>query len=257
MTETWALFDRLADRYDQAVPYFATCARQLVDIVDPTPGSRVLDIGTGRGAIAIAAASRGCEVTAIDGSARMIELLAARHPGLSARVMDAMALDLPAGSFDLACAGFMIHLVADPARVLAELRRVLRPGGAVALTLPDPSPDPTGRWAGCRRLMATFAARAGGLRPPDTRLDVAAALRQTGFTDLRRLSIKVRLQIPDPQTCWQFGLSHGFARLVEALSAADAAELERLALAEFVRMHADGGIVVDQAAAVHLARVPG
>jgi hypothetical protein len=54
-----ALFDRLADRFDQVVPFFAEFAGQLLDVPAPAPGTRLLDIGSGRGAIAAAAAARG------------------------------------------------------------------------------------------------------------------------------------------------------------------------------------------------------
>jgi hypothetical protein len=60
MTEAWPeLFDRVADRYDQVVPFFAEFAGQLPDVLDPDPGTRLLDIGSGRGAIAAAAAGTG------------------------------------------------------------------------------------------------------------------------------------------------------------------------------------------------------
>jgi len=60
MTDTApALFDRLADRYDQVIPFFAAFAEQLLDVLGPDPGTRLLDIGSGRGAIAAAAAARG------------------------------------------------------------------------------------------------------------------------------------------------------------------------------------------------------
>jgi methylase of polypeptide subunit release factors len=59
MTGTWPLFDRLADRYDQVLPFFAEFAGQLVGVLSPDPGTRLLDIGSGRGAIAAAAAAAG------------------------------------------------------------------------------------------------------------------------------------------------------------------------------------------------------
>jgi hypothetical protein len=87
VTDAWALFDRLADRYDQVIPFFAGFGTQLVDLVAPVPGSRLLDIGSGRGAVATAAAARGCVVTALDAAPRMVSLLAAAHPGIDVRVM--------------------------------------------------------------------------------------------------------------------------------------------------------------------------
>src|SRR5512138_2542776 len=128
MADTWALFDRLAADYDQVIPFFATFGAQLVDLLDPAPGARLLDAASGRGAIAVAAAARGCAVTAVDAAPRMMALLSAAHPGIATRVMDLRRLDLPGRSFDLATAGFVIHLVDDPHLVLAELHRVLRPG---------------------------------------------------------------------------------------------------------------------------------
>jgi 2-polyprenyl-3-methyl-5-hydroxy-6-metoxy-1,4-benzoquinol methylase len=73
-----ALFDRLADRYDQVVPFFAGFAGQLLDVLAPDPGTRLLDIGSGRGAAAAAAAPRGCAVTAADAAPRMVSLRATR-----------------------------------------------------------------------------------------------------------------------------------------------------------------------------------
>jgi 2-polyprenyl-3-methyl-5-hydroxy-6-metoxy-1,4-benzoquinol methylase len=86
MTDTVpALFDRLADRYDQIISFFAEFAGQLLDVLDPNPGTRLLDIGSGRGAIAAAAAARGCAVTAVDAAPRMVSLLAAAHPEIDVR----------------------------------------------------------------------------------------------------------------------------------------------------------------------------
>lgn len=59
------LFDRLADRYDQVIPFFAAFADQMLDVLVPPEGTRLLDIGCGRGAIALAAHARGCPVTAV------------------------------------------------------------------------------------------------------------------------------------------------------------------------------------------------
>lgn len=81
-------FDRIADRYDQVVPFFAELSAKLLDILDPAAGTRLLDLGTGRGAIATAAAARECTVTAVDAAPRMVELLAAAHPEIDARVTD-------------------------------------------------------------------------------------------------------------------------------------------------------------------------
>lgn len=254
MTETWTLFDRLADGYDEVIPFFAEFGTQLLDLVNPSPGSRLLDIGSGRGALAAAAAARGCVVTAVDAAPRMVSLLAAAHPEIDVRVMDIHELDLPDNSCDVATGGFVIHLVTEPLRVLAELRRVLRPGGTVALTTPGPCED-HGRWNTFNTIWDEFAPRARQRPWPDP-IDVSLAMRQAGFVDVRTATLAVHLPVTDPQTCWDFEMSHGFASRVEALSPTDAAEFRQRALAELARMHQSGGIVVDRGATVHLATSP-
>jgi ubiquinone/menaquinone biosynthesis C-methylase UbiE len=255
MTDTApALFDRLADRYDQVIPFFTGFAGQLLDVLDPAPGTRMLDIGSGRGAIAAAAAARGCAVTAVDAAPRMVSLLAAAHPEIDVRLADIRRLDLPGASYDLVTGGFVIHLVTEPLRVLAGLRRVLRPGASVALTTPGPCED-NGRWNAWNTLVGQFASRA---TEPLPRRDygVARYLRTAGFADIRTVNLAVHLPVASPQTCWDFHMSHGFAALVEALDPADAAEFQRHALAELTRMHESGGIVLDRGAVAYLATVP-
>lgn len=255
MTDTTpALFDRLADRYDQVVPFFAEVAGQFLDVLDPDPGTRLLDIGCGRGAIAAAAAARGCAVTAVDAAPRMVSLLAEAQPGIDVRLMDAHRLDLPDGSFDLVTGGFVIHLVAEPPRVLTGLRRVLRPGGSVALTTPGPCAD-DGRWDGWNALVERFSARATGA-PPQRDYRVAAHLRAAGFTDIRTVDLAVHLPVASPRTCWDFHMSHGFTAIVEALDPADVPEFRRQAMAELTRMHESGGIVLDRGAVLYLATAP-
>ena len=254
MTDTVpALFDRLADRYDQVIPFFAEFAGQLLDVLDPDPGTRLLDIGSGRGAIAAAAAAHGCAVTAVDAAPRMVSLLAEAHPEIDVRLMDAHRLDLPAASYDLVTGGFVIHLVTEPLRVLAGLRRVLRPGGRVALTTPGPCED-HGRWAAWNALVGQFQSRATE-RLPRRDEAVEPYLRAVGFEDIRTVNLAVHLPVASPQTCWDFHMSHGFAATVQALNPADAAEFQRQALAELTRMHDSGGIVLDRGAVAYLATV--
>ncbi len=98
-----------------------------------TPG-RVLEVGCGWGELAERiAAEIGCEVTAVDTSARMVELATER--GVDAIVADVQDLPFAGGSLDAAVAAWMLYHVPDLDRGLAELARVLRPGGTlVAVT---------------------------------------------------------------------------------------------------------------------------
>lgn len=104
------------------------------------PGERLLDLATGTGGVALAAARRGAEVVAVDFSPGMVGFLAARASdegveGVSARVMDGQNLDLPTAHFDAACSVFGVMFFPDHRAGLTELLRVLRPGGRVAVAV--------------------------------------------------------------------------------------------------------------------------
>jgi SAM-dependent methyltransferase len=96
------------------------------------PGQRVLDLATGTGLLARQFARQGCAATGIDIAPGQIEAarMLATEEGLAARfeVAPAEAIPFAAGSFDAATAS-QCWLYFDPDRVLAELRRVLAPGG--------------------------------------------------------------------------------------------------------------------------------
>jgi ubiquinone/menaquinone biosynthesis C-methylase UbiE len=150
-------YDEIAERYEDIFFYVGEVGQQLVDFADPAPGSRVLDVGAGRGAVARAALARGCVVTAVDASARMVELLGADFPEFTVRQLDAGRLDFADGSFDLVTAGFLVQVLDDPAAAIAEVRRVLVPAGLFALSLERQS---VGRLHWLQELGAEFFARA-------------------------------------------------------------------------------------------------
>jgi SAM-dependent methyltransferase len=98
------------------------------------PLGDVVEVGGGQGELAeLMQSELGARVSFIDQSERMVEL--ARGRGIDARVGDAQELPFADGSFDVAVAAWMLYHVADLDRGLAELARVLRPGGKlVAVT---------------------------------------------------------------------------------------------------------------------------
>jgi SAM-dependent methyltransferase len=89
--------------------------------------SRALEVGCGRGEFAERLMRAGVDVVAIDQSERMVELTRAR--GVDARAADVQSLPFADGEFDVAIANFVLYHVPDLDKALAELARVLRPGG--------------------------------------------------------------------------------------------------------------------------------
>jgi SAM-dependent methyltransferase len=106
-------------------------AFEAVAEVDPC---RVIEVGGGPGELAARIGSElGCEVVMLDISPRMVELAVGR--GVDARVGDVQRLPYPDGAFDCALAAWMLFHVPDIDAGVAELARVLRPGGRlVAVT---------------------------------------------------------------------------------------------------------------------------
>lgn len=133
----------------------------LAAIVEAAP-ARVLEVGCGTGAFAarLRAALPDTEVIAIDQSERMVELT--RERGVTTRIADVAALPFDDASYDVVAAMWMLYHVPDLRRGLAELARVLRPGGLlVAATNGDEHLAGLRREAGGRALATEFSTENG------------------------------------------------------------------------------------------------
>jgi demethylmenaquinone methyltransferase/2-methoxy-6-polyprenyl-1,4-benzoquinol methylase len=131
-----SMFDRIAPVYD-AMNRLMTAGldgrwrRLTAEIV--APGDRVLDGCCGTGDLAVAASRRGGIVTGLDFSERMLERARAKAPELEWVQGDLLELPFDDEAFDAATVGFGVRNVADLDAGLRELRRVLRPGGRLAI----------------------------------------------------------------------------------------------------------------------------
>lgn len=103
------------------------------------PGTRVLDVGTGPGFVASAAGRLGAEVSAVDQSAAMVQI--ARSVELRALQASVESLPFPRGAFDAVVAGYLLNHLPRPEVAVAELARVLAPGGRLAMTVWDAPED--------------------------------------------------------------------------------------------------------------------
>jgi len=111
---------------------------RLCESVDLRAGQRVLDIATGSGNTALAAARRYCEVTGVDFVPSLLdrarERAAAERLDIDFREADAESLPFPDASFDVILSTFGVMFAPDQARAASELLRVCRPGGKIGLT---------------------------------------------------------------------------------------------------------------------------
>jgi demethylmenaquinone methyltransferase / 2-methoxy-6-polyprenyl-1,4-benzoquinol methylase len=140
-TQVRAMFDRIARVYDlmnsvMTAGIHHRWRERAADLAKVGPGSRVLDVATGTGDFAIELQRRvgdGGEVIGLDFSENMLELARRKAPGI--RFEQGNALELPYGDdeFDAATVGFGVRNFADLDRGLAELTRVVKPGGRVVI----------------------------------------------------------------------------------------------------------------------------
>lgn len=145
--DAFAAWERAAWE-SRAAPYAASLGDltrgsvpALLDAAGVEAGTRVLDVGTGPGFVALAASARGASVTGVDQSAAMVAIACAA--GVDAVASCVERLPFRDASYDAAVAGYLLNHLARPEAAVAELARVLRAGGRLALTVwdvPDANP---------------------------------------------------------------------------------------------------------------------
>jgi SAM-dependent methyltransferase len=132
-------FDRIAHEYDEALPPHVTehyLAKRVRYILEKCPTGRGLDVGCGTGTLAGRLAASGLDMTGLDPSQGMLDVLEETHPGVRGVRGSGTQLPFEDRSFDLAITVAALHHVADPEDVrktLVEMVRVLRPGGRIVI----------------------------------------------------------------------------------------------------------------------------
>ncbi len=165
--------------------------RRLVrEALAPAPGERILDVGCGPGFYVselLEDVGRDGSVVGVDASTAMLDVAARRSKGKGGtdfRQGDATSLPVEDGAFDAALSIQVLEYVADTARALRELHRVLRPGGRLVVwdvdwaTLSWHSDDP-------ERMVRVLRAWDTHLAHPSLPRTLAPRLREAGFGDVR------------------------------------------------------------------------
>ncbi len=133
-----AMFDDVAPGYDRTNSILSMGASALwrlatVRALGIVSGDRILDIAAGTGTSSSAIARAGARVTALDFSAGMVAVGRQRHPDIDFVEGDATELPFDDASFDAVTVSFGLRNVNDPHKALAEMRRVLKPGGRLVI----------------------------------------------------------------------------------------------------------------------------
>jgi len=129
--------------YESAfAPFTFPYAAEALRLLGVGPGSSLLDVAAGSGAVTLQALDLGAEVLATDFAPGMVDLLSGRlaergRPEVRAAVMDGQALDLEDDTFDVAISMLGVIFFPDLDAGVRELARVTRPGGQVAIGVWD------------------------------------------------------------------------------------------------------------------------
>jgi SAM-dependent methyltransferase len=126
-----------AGHYERIAELIVRGAERLVELADVRPGERVLDVATGTGNVALLAAGRSAQVTGVDLTPELFEVARERAADqdldVDLVVGDAEALPFPDHRFDVVLSAFGVQYAPRRQRTAAELVRVCRPGGRIAV----------------------------------------------------------------------------------------------------------------------------
>jgi len=212
-------------------------AEEFIERLGIAPGSRALDVACGTGNLAIPLARLGAMVTGVDIATNLLEQARERAAaeGLAVRFDegDAEALPYPDGSFDAVVTMFGAMFAPRPELVAAELARVLRPGGVLAMANWNPGSF-TGQMF---KLGGRYNPPPPGIAPPALWGDDATVRERlaNGFDEIKTALIPIDFDMPvNPAGAVAFFRRYfgptqvAFSRLDEAGQAAFAADLEAL-----------------------------
>jgi ubiquinone/menaquinone biosynthesis C-methylase UbiE len=204
-------------------------AESLCEAVDLRPGWRVLDVATGNGNMALAAARRFCEVTAIDYVPALLEdgRERARAEGLEVdfREGDAESIPFPEAYFDAVLSTIGVMFAPDQEKAASELLRICEPGGKIGLA----SWTPEGFVGELCRTMGKHIPPPPGLKPPFL-WGTEERLRELFGGGIESLQAQRRtfvFRYSSPQYYVEF-MSTNFGPLLKALETLDASSREAL-----------------------------
>jgi ubiquinone/menaquinone biosynthesis C-methylase UbiE len=197
-----------ADAYEQLMGRWSRLlAPMLIRFAGLWDGDRVLDVGCGPGSLtfALLEAANIASVTGIDLTESFVAAGRARatDPRISFDVGDALALPYGDATFDRAYSMLVLHFIADSARAVSEMRRVVRPGGTIAAAVWDNY----GGQQFTRMLWDVATVLDPQVVPPYFRPlnsdgEMAALWRESGLYNVEQSSLTIRMTFRDFDDYW-------------------------------------------------------
>ena len=261
-----SVFNRVAMGYDrQALRFFSYSADKMVARLNPKAGEKLLDVATGTGAVALAAAQAvgaGGRVVGIDIAEAMLaeaekKIRKFGINNIDLHTMDASALDFRAGYFDAVTCAYALFFLPDMQAGLQEWQRVLKPGGSVIFTSFGP--------AAFRPMLDLFMAR---LALHDVATDPAAGARlndpaqcrqlltAAGLTDVEVVTEQLGYHLKDAAEWWEIVYNAGLRGMLEKLAPHKRAVFQREHMQEVQALVTDPGLWLNVETLFSYARKP-
>lgn len=128
-------YDMAAQFYDEKEKYLNSFEQgKIIPLLGDLKDKKVLDIGAGTGRFSLFLAGRGAQVTALDISPKMLELVKKKNSKIQTVIGDAESLPFDHEAFDIVAAAFLIVHLKDPRLFFDEVYRVLKDGGVFMVT---------------------------------------------------------------------------------------------------------------------------
>jgi SAM-dependent methyltransferase len=226
-------YEQLMGRWSQRL------APLFIDFAGVADGEKILDVGCGTGSLTFALAGSAdlSEIAAIDYSPVFVEEAIRRNtdPRINIRQADACALPFEDGTFDRALALLVLHFVSEAGKAVAEMRRVVRPGGVVAATVWDH----LGGMPGMRMMVDTVAALSEAGRALRARYcfqpmmqpgEIKTTFVEQGLVDVTEAELMIRMDYASFDDYWA-PIAAGEGPLGKYMAALDAAERARTSAA--------------------------
>jgi ubiquinone/menaquinone biosynthesis C-methylase UbiE len=222
-------YEQLMGRWSQRL------APLFIDFAGLADGEKVLEVGCGTGSLTFALARNAAlrKIVAIDYSPVFVEETARRNtdPRIEVQQADACALPFQSGSFDRALALLVLHFVPEAEKAIAEMRRVVRPGGVVAAAVWDH----IGGMPGMRMMVDTVAALSESgrqlralycFKPMMQPGEMERAFVAQGLADVTQTELMIRMDYRNFDDYWA-PIAAGEGPLGQYMAALDPVERER------------------------------